>query len=427
MNHQMQPLYYSKKSFIIKLIISVIYFAIIIGVESLYRNSLYKKSLEIQLNLQENISDGSRSFFEFISQIGTITVFMPFLIILYLFYPINKPFLLLSLIIHSSFWDNLMKIIYGNPRPYWDDMQLSASCNGGFGNPSGHAFSSVAVYLGLSYALTDLEFFHKRRFFKILVYLFLSILTILIIFSRIILNAHSINQVLYGGLLGLGLFFVYCFVFNLNKIKAKAFLRIFRNTTLNVVFFILYSCMLTAVILCYYKIDNYKFEYVALMALKCESKNNYRMFNPDGLFNALSLFGLIGAHVGMIFLTSYTNKYFPNKFDAIYNWSWNKQSYKYFFIKIVMSAIAFTPMSLYFIIPGNSDLGVIFVFKVSIPYCVTGFLIFGPCIWLFIYKKCANFEIYYMDNAYDISVDTSNRNKIGSNSNLELKQIRENS
>lgn len=388
-----------EKSFWIKLVIVICYFILVIGVESIYREELFKISLNVITELQDkNYYNSSKKFFEFISQLGTINCFLPFLAFILIFYPINKAFLILSLIVHSSYWDNLMKIIYGNPRPFWEDTKLDASCNGGFGNPSGHSFSSTAVYLGISLSLVDHEFFKKRNIiFTIILYIFFLALIVLIIYSRVILAAHAINQVLYGGLLGIGVYFIHCHLFNLINPKAKLFFELFKNKLITIIFIIFYAIMLCAITLVYFNINNNSIKYSSLMTLKCPNKENYRMFNPDGLFNALSLFGLIGGHFGLIFLVHYIEKYYPNKQEEIYDWDWNRKSYLYLFIKILFIIISMIPLSLFFIIPGDSDLGIIYTFKVSIPYFVSCFLIFGPCIWLFIYKKYANQKIYVID------------------------------
>lgn len=427
MNEGKQKVFTFSKAFILKLTLVIIYFVIIIATEPYYREKLFNDSLNMQLTLNESyLSKDIRNFFDVIGQLGSISLFMPFLIILYIFYPLNKPFFLLSLIIHSYYWDNLLKIVYGHPRPFWVELKLTPSCYGGFGNPSGHAFCSMAVYLGFSYALTDLKFFHKRKCLKNFIYIFFLILILLICISRVILNAHSINQVLFGALLGLGLFYLHGFVFNLNKLGSREFFEVFQNKIIHTIFFCFYSCMFLAAILCFKYIDNYNILYVAFMALNCSVKDNYRMFNPDGLFNALSLFGVIGAHLGLIFLTGYANKYYPNKLEQVYDWLWNRQSWKFLFYKLIFATFSFSPMGLYFIIPESSDLGVIFVYKISVPYCITGFIIFGPCIWFFIYHKYANFEIYNLEtDTYNAPIEaaTSRRDITSYNCEIELKKI----
>ncbi len=384
--------------FWIKLVGVSTYFILVIGIEPIYRDYLYIESIKIISELQRNHFINGKEIVTLISHLGTIQCFLPFLIFIYIFYPINKTFLILSLIIHSSYWDNLLKMIYGNPRPFWDDTNIYPSCNGGFGNPSGHSFSSTAVFLGLPLVIIDIKRFKERNIiYSILVYFIFITIMILVIFSRVFLGAHSINQVLYGGLLGIGLYFIHCHLFNLVNPKPKFFFQLFKNKLLHIFFLIFYSGMLVAVVMVYFKCDNYSLKYTTFLTLNCQNKANYRLFNPDGLFNALSIFALIGGHLGLIFLVHYIDKYYPTKYQEVYEWDWNRKSYKNLLYKILFAMVSAFPLSLFFFVPENSDLSIIYVFKVSIPYFISCFFILGPCVWFFIYFKLANDKIYVLE------------------------------
>ena len=50
---------------------------------------------------------------------------------------------------------NLLKIIYGNERPFWIERDLiKYNCDGGYGNPSGHSLMSSYIYLSYYYILS---------------------------------------------------------------------------------------------------------------------------------------------------------------------------------------------------------------------------------------------------------------------------------
>lgn len=108
-----------------------------------------------------------------------------------------------------------MKILYGDPRPYWLDNSIFIVCDGGYGNPSGHAYASTASYLTLAHILTDYDFF-KRKYFgiflRIFVYLLFAGLIIAICLSRVYLGVHAINQILHGALLGFAMYFLFIHV-----------------------------------------------------------------------------------------------------------------------------------------------------------------------------------------------------------------------
>ena len=166
--------------------------------------------------------------------------------------------------------------------------------------------------------------------------------------------------------------------------------------------------MLIAIIVVYVYIKHDNTLYILRMNDSCPDKEEYRMFNPDGLFNALSIFSLMGGHLGIILLVRFIDFHYPNKQEEIYEWNIN--SCKYIFYRILCVLFCVIPFILYFVIPGNSDLIVIFVFKVALPYSVSSFLVFGLSLWFIVYKKFANNKIYIVEVSYN-------------NSDSELKKI----
>ena len=93
------------------------------------------------------------------------------------------------------------------PRPWWIDSELiplHPHPAGGFGMPSGHTQSAVGLLLGL-WGLGQIMRQRKGRGSK--AYLWLNLLGILWVFgiaySRVALHAHSLAQVVAGGLFGI--------------------------------------------------------------------------------------------------------------------------------------------------------------------------------------------------------------------------------
>ena len=139
----------------IKYIIISVYFGIIIGVEFAYRQTLFDKSVNIESNWQKNSTSATINFFKVITHFGSIAVILPLTFIIFFFFSLNKSYTFISVLVMSLYFDNLLKIIYNNPRPFWLKKDLFTSCETGFGNPSGHAFSSSAVYLSFWHMVTD--------------------------------------------------------------------------------------------------------------------------------------------------------------------------------------------------------------------------------------------------------------------------------
>ena len=149
---------------------SILYLRFIICIEKFYRELLFLKSIEIDNKLQDNSNPEVITFFKIITEFGNVGAIIPMIIIIFLFFPINKSYAFITVVTYSVYLDNVMKIIYGNPRPFWIDKNLAKGCDGGYGNPSGHSFSSSAIYLTLWYLITDLETTKDNKLIKILLY-----------------------------------------------------------------------------------------------------------------------------------------------------------------------------------------------------------------------------------------------------------------
>jgi membrane-associated phospholipid phosphatase len=376
----------------------VVYLALAVGLEFYYRDPLFQHSLTWEKEWQAKGSKSLESFFRVLTQFGTQHVFIPLLIICVLFLPINKSYTYITVLIYSAYFDNLMKILYGNPRPFWVDTSLYKSCNGGFGNPSGHSFSSSSVFLAFWHLITDYPFF-KQSATGIILRIFLLVLFILLIFTimltRLFLGVHSVNQVLYGFSLGVALYFIIFHLAELHKLKAEEFFYLFKKKLYIVVFSIWYAVLITVGVLVWKYKTNDTSQWSGPLSLNCPTLNEYRTFNNDGLFGILVLCCLIGSHYGIVFLVYLFEKGHPNRLDELNNWYKSKSFMCHVYRILVMVAFAL-PMILVVAISGTSSLAVIFVFKVSVPYLFTLFGFYGPAIFLIIKWKFGNQEIFNM-------------------------------
>ena len=97
---------------------------------------------------------------------------------------------------------NITKLAYHDPRPFWVDTDIQAfSCSSQYGNPSGHSSTSVGML-----CLVWLEIATSA-----VPPLWLKCLTLpvamgmgaSIMYSRLFLGVHSIDQVVYGAILGI--------------------------------------------------------------------------------------------------------------------------------------------------------------------------------------------------------------------------------
>jgi len=92
-----------------------------------------------------------------------------------------------------------LKTFYSNPRPYWSSENIKAwSCSSDFGNPSGHSM------LSMTFSVTHgLSIYDESQNKNIFVLIFGVIAALLVGYARLVLGAHSLNQIFFGWQLGL--------------------------------------------------------------------------------------------------------------------------------------------------------------------------------------------------------------------------------
>ena len=388
----------------IRAIIIIIYFAIIIWAETFYREYLFKKSISIQEYLHKNENNMIiLKICEIISIIGGELTTLFIFGIIFLLMPLNYSFLILQSIIYSSYLTNTLKMIYQSDRPNWHSEYLTFSCNYGYGNPSGHSLTSIALYLSLSHIL--ITFFKFKLIYKGIIFIFFIILALLIIISRVILAAHSINQVIYGFTLGIGLYYILIHAIGYHKYSSIQFLQHIRNKKVNYIYYFLHVILFIFTILVYIftnSKDTSIFEENIFNGIRCKITNSYRKYKNDGLFQSLSITSLIGAQLGVNILFKILKK--QNYIISVSIIEWNKtKSIKKFFLRFFIIIFSSIGILLYYVIPKDLPLLFIFIFKSGTAFFLGMLGIHLIGIYLCIYLKIANIEIYKMDVLHEIT------------------------
>ena len=399
-----------KKYIFIKIIIAFIYFSIVIGTEVAYRNSLFDKSVTVEEDITRSFSSSSIKFFEIFSELGTAKVTMCCFGLIFVFLPLNYSYVIISAIIYSSFFTNFMKTIYQSPRPIWKSDLLRNSCNNGFGNPSGHSFTSSLLYLSMAHILTNFQFFTKSKsgfVCRVLIFVFFVIIICLVLFSRVVLGAHSINQVIYGGLLGSGTYFILLFIIGFHKYTAKDFYTYVSSIKNLIISSAIHFSLFVAALLVYLlSPDIDEKEYEAFLRRKgCKEKNKYETYIHDGFYQSLSIFGLIGAHLGMYLLFKIIEKKFSGISEYVTNFNQNS-TVLHFFCRLGIILLSGTGIVLYFVIPGTWNIVIIFIFKGALGFFLGLFGLYFIGVYLCIHLKIANQNI------------TSENSPVVTNSNL---------
>lgn len=390
----------------IKSVLLFIFVVLTIVTEFFYREKLYETSLSFIEEWHKDPWSITKIFFQIMTTLGGEYCLVIYLLLIYFFFPLSKSFSFVIGIIACNFIDNVMKLLYHNPRPYWNEPSLfSGSCDGGFGNPSGHAYTSTFTYLGFFRLLSKTSFFANKFVYKVILFVVALFFIITIVLSRVYLAMHSINQILYGSLLGLSIYYLIFHILYMHEMKTKTYISFFTNMTNIIIYFASFIISFLVLLGSYLLIDfesitNQEIYLNSLLETTCKSyvdAKPYRAFEKDGMFGGLTIFCLIGAYIGQLFLWFKVHQsYGTSKDELINNWVYNRitlLSNEVKLIKLVcILIICALPMVVYLLIHGNNFI-IIYIFKVSLPFFLTLFMLYGPGLYLMISLGLANNEI----------------------------------
>lgn len=410
-----------------------IFFVILIPIvasETSWRHSLFDANNNIIPGFQQRSSVSTIDFFKVMTVFGQEQLMIPITLLILLVFPIQNSFSLLICILYSTLWTNLLKGVYGQERPFWVNKDiLNYSCEGGFGNPSGHSYSSAAFYISLCFILTQKTKLRSlNKVLTVMLFIFFSLLIITIFISRLLLGVHSINQVLYGGLLGLLTFYLVFFCFSFHRMNSIEFSKYFTEVFIVSIFFIKYLFMFLGLLLIYLLVDFDTSEYDKVLRQVCPDdwlKPTFK-YNNNNFNSGITFFALIGAHAGLSIL-NYVVKYKPNWFPARYDEddiaNFNKISCYKWLLQIPIFVIVVGPIFALFAISSHSNVIILFLFKGILPFTLIGLNAFGLAPFLilkYVYVKPAVAETE-KNNSKDFKAKSENDLGEG----IEVKRLNE--
>jgi membrane-associated phospholipid phosphatase len=190
------------------IVVAYFLFVVVVGTYFIYRKPLHDDSNGFIHRMQAKTSASQMKSWRQFSFSGLVT--FPILILLTtLDYRLRSRQVYWSLLFSLTvFIQNIMKMVYREPRPFWEDPSVfKGVCTLEYGNPSGH--SMMAAVMSVTLAFEMMEFIGGDRLRHwLLAYFLLQIAmayTFLMGLSRVVLGVHSWNQVLYGWIIGIWL------------------------------------------------------------------------------------------------------------------------------------------------------------------------------------------------------------------------------
>lgn len=307
----------------------------------------------------------------------------------------------MSVLFLSTLLVGLLKMIYISPRPYWSNLEIVpyGSCETGWGNPSGHSLTCVAVYLTLWHIIFECHQLREKVIEKYVSLGFTIIFIMLIMISRVIVGAHSLNQILYGASLGFCVYFFFFFVLCVDLNNPKQFIKIIEFRTLIslvINFFILIFAFLLFVLT--HDSENSKAYDEVINSTICKGAPLGKRLQNEG-FLAIAVFlvnlaALIGLKLEFYFFFNgnYENwkqynfeeeekfddsKSLLSKISINKSTQWNHTGPVKSFLRLILVALlAAVPMLMYILIPYSVNIYIQFIFKVFASLTITVFGLF---------------------------------------------------
>ena len=378
---------------------------ILILTEIIYKDALFNYSLTYEQNLQESLSKGAINFFSFISITGDGVFIGLGLFFIFCYFSLIKTILISVGVIFMIYLHDLLKLIYSDPRPFWlNTVLFQGKCETSYGNPSGHSLLSFFFYLSFSYYLCQINQIKSNNIYKISIYCLALFIAALTAFSRLALGVHSVDQVLYGSLLGIFSFLIFAFMFKIYDMPLNDYLKFFKNKKyingfiITNILLIIFPFILYALI----DVEKDKKRYELVMSKKCPDIDEYKLYSHNCLGESLIILLISGIYCGQFLFWYLVSKKKDQLYEDNININKNEstlaleQSINNWNIRLInvikniniamkifgILVIILIPGIFYLIIPGeNNSLGNIFAFKIGLPLFFIGFLGFGPCLY----------------------------------------------
>lgn len=370
----------------IYLVCLITYLIIIFSIEFVYRDSLYEKSVEyIESINQEGFLKYFYLFWTMIYLIGVISVG---LLVTLFAYPLNIFFCHISFLIFAIFIMCLFKSLYTQERPFWDiylkmkqenkTMPKPTECDSEFGNPSGHCVINMySLFLWHLFISSNFINSIESRLKKNLVkYLSLGItLTFMffVAFSRVHRQMHSFNQIIHGTAIGFAQFFIFCYIFEYNKMSLNDFI-LFLNRWKFIIIPIILALYVISIVFGLTLHNDKEDEYQKVLIEICGFDENY-MFGKSTAFVSSIIFMVVGGCLGFLYM-NYKNNKNNNYIEKVIN-NWNKGKFIHSILIILFSYLVPGVLLVTWAIPYSAYVAKFII--VAICICVNSFLTYGPC------------------------------------------------
>jgi membrane-associated phospholipid phosphatase len=207
-----------------------------------------------------------------------------------------------------------LKLIWQQARPYWmSDEIYPYECEPGFGYPSNHVLTTVVSFLILFeilYEHFNIESYVNSKIFYWGGISLTFLLCVSIGFARIVQGVHSIDQIIFGLLMGLAIYYFFLHFTQLKINNYNYFLHVvsnkYQSAKLLVLVILIYLVFMIQI---FFTPTEYNPEYVGRVLLKCPSSTPF----AKSVFASGHYFMILGIILGVVYDVRY---YYLKKFNT---------------------------------------------------------------------------------------------------------------
>jgi membrane-associated phospholipid phosphatase len=215
----------------LKILIWLFVVSFIIAIQVLIADDLFEMSIPIIKSLQEE--SYLVKAMQYITKLGSKKFKTLLLCIIFSLCNHYHAFIYALIAYTSMLVCGVLKINLQQPRPFWLSDEVQAlNCEFGYGYPSNHVITTVPAFL-IFYEIMFYRFEVDKktngRLYWWIGFLTVLLITIIVGFSRMVLGVHSLDQVVFGLVMGFALYYFFLDVIDLDLRNPMPFFRILFN------------------------------------------------------------------------------------------------------------------------------------------------------------------------------------------------------
>lgn len=204
---------------------------IILIIQNIYAVRLEEMSAPLIHNLQQD--ESFIHTMKLISNFGSKKMKDVFFLFTLSFCNIYHSFIFALVCFSSMLVSSWLKLILQEPRPFWVYDTVSAiECESGYGYPSNHVLSTVPaffIFFDIIYYRYEVDKRVNGKLFYWVGIVIVGFLCCSIGFSRMVLGVHSVDQVVFGLIMGFACYYFYFYIIDYDLTNFQNFLDIFNK------------------------------------------------------------------------------------------------------------------------------------------------------------------------------------------------------